>query len=388
MDLPLYIAGRYLFSRKSHNVINVISAVSAIGMALGTAALVLIMSVYNGFNSIVDSNLSDFYPDVKICTADGGYDVPDSLVRELGCYPEVSSLCRSLDFEAFLIYREAQSAAHVTGTDGDISLHRGDIRIAAVGSGLARTLGINTHFIDPLKIYAPDRVKKISVIDPMSTMHVAELYPERIFSVNATVDATTVLIPLETAVELFGVDGACSSIDIRLADNSDRAVRRFVKKCSASLGPGFAVYDKYGQHPEVYRMMRLEKAAVFLILLFVVLIVALNIFGSLSMLIVEKQDDTDTLRALGADERLIRRIFVCEGWLVSVLGMAVGLVIGVGTALLQQRFGLVKMPGNYLVDAYPVVLHWRDVLLAVIGVGMIGLLISLVSSNSVSKVNR
>lgn len=389
MNLPLFIAGRYLFARKSHNVINVISAVSAIGMALGTAALVLILSVYNGFNSIIDRNLSDFDPDVRIADASGGFNLPsDADIAPLLEDPDVESYSHSLEFNAFLTYGEGQGAAHIVGTDGDISLHRGDVKLAAVGAGLARKLGINPRFLDPLVIYSPDREKKISLADPMVAMHVAEVYPDRLFSVNAEIDEGTVLIPLETAQELFGIEGVTSSLDIRLSDNSDKAVRNYIKRHQDSLGPGFVMKDKYGQHPELYRMMRLEKAAVFLILLFVVLIVALNIFGSLSMLIVEKQNDISTLSALGADGRTIRRIFIYEGWLVSLLGMAVGLVVGVALALLQQRFGLVKMPGNYLVDAYPVVLKLRDVLLSAAGVAVVGLLISLASSRDVEIVDN
>ncbi|MCQ2180439.1 MAG: FtsX-like permease family protein [Bacteroidales bacterium] len=388
MNLPLSIAWRYLFSRKSHNVINVISLVSAIGMALGTAALVLIMSVYNGFNSIIDSNLSDFDPDVKICAADGGYAVPDSLVRIIGADSRVCRVSRSLEFETFLTYGDAQGAAHLLGTDGDMSIVRGDLNLAAVGASLASDMGINPKFVDPVVIYAPDRERKISLLDPMASMRTAEVYPERVFSVNPAVDASTVVVTLSTARHLFGKDNACSSVDVRLCDNSDRAVRRFKRDVSGKVGDTYVLMDKYEQHPDVYRMMRLEKAAVYLILLFVVLIVALNIFGSLSMLIVEKKEDMDTLKALGADTGLINRIFVFEGWLVSLAGMGVGLVAGVLTAFLQQQFGLVKMPGNYIVQAYPVVLHPADVLLAAVSVGVIGFVISLAACSNIKETQQ
>lgn len=386
MNPSLFIVWRYLFSKKSHNVINVISLISAVGMAIGTAALVLIMSVYNGFNGIVEDNLSAYDPDVRICGSGDGVDyfLSDSLFPSILEDPEVVGVNHILEFEAFLTYGEKQAAAHVIGTDGDMSLRRGDVRLAAVGAGLAADLGVNVHFLDPLIIYSPDREKKLSLLNPMESMRSVEVYPERVLSISSDVDGGTVLIPMETARELFGKADACSAIDLTLSDSSDRAVRKFIKRHSDRLGPDFSMKDKYGQHPGVYRMMRLEKAAVFLILLFVVLIVSLNIFGSLSMLIVEKHNDIGTLRSIGADDRMIRRVFVYEGWLVSLLGMTVGLIAGIVLALLQQRFGLITLPGNYLIEAYPVALKLRDVFLSVAGVSLIGLVISVAASRNIS----
>lgn len=379
MNLPLFIAWRYLFARKSHNVINVLSAISAVGMAIGTAALILILSVYNGFNRIVDENLSDFDPDVRLCAADGSYNLPDSLAAMFGKDPEVAGVCSVLEFEAFASYGDNRGAARILGTDGDLSLRRGDLKLATVGAGLARSMGINPSFLDPLKIYSPDRVKPFSPANPMASLHLVEVYPEHLISVNAEVDESTVIVPLETAQELFGIGGACSSVDIRLEDSSDRAVRHFVERYGFLEEQGFVLKDKYALHPELYRMMKMEKMAVYLILLFVVLIVALNVFSSLSMLMMEKRGDIGTLQSLGADETVVRRVFVYEGWLISLLGMLAGLVLGVAATLVQQHFGIVRMPGNYLVDAYPVALEFRDVLLSLAGVGLIGFLVAFFS---------
>lgn len=379
MNLPLYIAWRYLFARKSHNVINVLSAISAVGMAVGTAALILILSVYNGFNRIVDENLSDFYPDVKLCPADGGYEVPDSLAALFSNDCEVAGVSRSLEFEAFITYGGNQGAARIKGTDCDLSLKRGDLKLASVGAGLARSMGINPNFIDPLIIYSPDRQKTFSPANPTASLHQVEVYPEHLVSVNAEVDESLLMVPLETAQELFGVQGACSSLDIRLNDNSDKSVSRFIGRYAFLGEKGFVLKDKYGQHPDMFRMMKMEKMAVFLILMFIVLIVALNIFSSLSMLIIEKRGDIRTLESLGADESIVRRIFVYEGCLITLLGMAAGLILGVAAALAQQNFGLVRMPGNYLVDAYPVVLKLGDVLASMAGVSVIGFLVAMFS---------
>ena len=200
-----------------------------------------------------------------------------------------------------------------------------------------------------------------------------------ILSVNADTDEELLILPIETLSSLLGcADEEVSAVELRFAEGLSKAERRkFQKSISGLLGPEFQVQDRYRQHQALYRMILAEKAAIWAILAFVVLIVALNIFGSLSMLMIEKQEDADTLKALGASDSLVRRVFVLEGWLVSLLGMAVGLVLGVALAWLQQRFGFVKMPGSFIVDAYPVVLKWGDVLLTAVSVSIIGLLVAL-----------
>ena len=187
------------------------------------------------------------------------------------------------------------------------------------------------------------------------------------------------IVPISVMRSLTGLESEVTGVELRLADGSDRSVRRFIK--SLELGEAFTVRDRYQQHPSLYKMMRYEKLAIYMILIFVVLIIASNIFGSLSMLIIEKEDDMATLKAMGADDRLTRRIFVLEGWLISVLGLVIGLAIGIGLALLQQHFGLIKMPGSYIISSYPVDLHFSDVLWTVLGVASIGLLISFLSAS-------
>lgn len=378
MNVPLRIAWRYLFAKKSHNVINVMSFVSAFGMAVGTAALILILSVYNGFNRIIDTSLGDFDPDVAICREDGDFFSEEDLHPVFADSTAVAAIGHRLQFDGFLTYGEAQSAAHVCGTDSDFSLVNGDIRFAAIGATLAEKMKISPRFLSPITVYCPDRTAKFSVVNPEASIRRADVYPGRLFSVNADIDAGTIVIPLETARELFGIEGICSSLDIRLNDGSAGSVKRFIS--SVSIPEGFVALDRKGQHKELYRMMELEKAAVFAILLLVVLIVALNIFSSLSMLRIEKEYDMGTLRAMGAQESDIRKVFVYEGWLISLAGMLTGLVIGIALVLLQQHFGFVKLPGNLLVDAYPVCLSAWDVILSSAGVALIGLLISLLAS--------
>lgn len=394
MNVPLFIAGRYLFARKSHNVINVISAISAVGMAIGTAALVLILSVYNGFDNLVEQNMGDMSPDLLLVAGDGSarFQADSALVDRLLDDGRVTSVRYMLEDNVFLTYGDKQCLARARGVDesfeqsevfvkhiieGTFRLHKGDVPAALVGSTLARKMGIHTRFVDPMLLYYPDREARISASNPMASTRSARVFPAGIMSISSDVDAELIIVPLHVMRSLMGSRGEeVSGIEIMLADNSKRAVRRFQKDYSSDC----KLLDRYQQHPTLFKMMRYEKLAVFLILLFVVMIVALNIYGSLSMLIIEKADDAATLQAMGATESMTRRIFVLEGWLISLLGMAIGVAAGVGLALLQQHFGLVKMPGNFLVDAYPVVLKLQDVVFTVLGVSAIGLTVSLLSS--------
>ncbi|MBO4671599.1 MAG: ABC transporter permease [Bacteroidales bacterium] len=391
MNFPLFIARRYLFAKKSHNVINVISAISAIGMAIGTAALILILSVYNGFDDIIRKNLGDISPDL-LMTGPGGIAkfVPDSALTDALCAdPRVESVQFTLQDNVFLTYAGKQCIAKAKGVEdgfGDVNnigkhvsegvfqLRRGDMPLAAVGSGVASKLGLHPRFTDPLMLYYPDREAGISISDPTSSARSARVFPSGILAISSDKDAELVIVPLHIMQTLLGAgDNLVSGVEIHLKDSSPRAVRRF-KRDYASRAE---LLDRYEQEPTLFKMMKYEKAAVFLILIFVVLIVALNIYGSLSMLIIEKEDDIATLRAMGATDALVRRIFVLEGWLISLCGLAAGLVAGIALALLQQHLGLVKMPGNFIVTAYPVVQKVTDVLLTVAGVALTGLGISL-----------
>ena len=394
MNVPLFIARRYLFARKSHNVINVISAISAIGLAIGTAALVLILSVYNGFDSIITSNISDLTPDLMMVSPDGaGKFVPDTLlVDRLAADPRVASVRYTLEDNVFLTYVDQQAIARAKGVEdgftdsenlaahiyeGTFSLHKGDVPGAVVGSGLARTLGIHPRFVDPMVLYYPDRDGHISPSNPAASANSARVFPTGLFSISTEMDASLLIIPLHTMRTLIGSTGEeVSGVEVTLRDPSKRSVRRFKRDYAADC----TLLDRYQQQTTLFKMMKYEKAAVFLILIFVVLIVALNIFGSLSMLIIEKEDDIATLRALGANGKLVRKIFVLEGWLISLAGMTVGLVAGLVLALLQQHLGIVKMPGNFLVEAYPVVVKPWDIVLTVAAVAAIGFIIAFLSS--------
>ena len=405
MKLAPFIAKRYLFAKKSHNVINIISAISAIGMAIGTAALIIIMSVYNGFDSLIRSMLSNVEPDLMITPATGKVFVPEGETYDwIYDQPSVKNMCGVLQEQVFINYDGQQGLAKAKGVDwiyedetplkdhirdGEFKLHRGDVPLASVGAGLAYGMGINPRFVSPIEIYFPSRTRRLSMANPISSIESIKVWPSSIFSVNNEVDAELMILPIEKMRELLEYDDEVSAVEIRLAEGTDgKELKRLQKEISSMLGPDFKVKDRFQQNESLYKMMKYEKAAIYMILIFIIIIIAFNIFGSLSMLIIEKRGDIETLRSLGAQDRLIRRIFVLEGWMISLTGLAAGLVVGTGFALLQQHFGFIKMPGQFIVQAYPVILSWTDILLTVIGVAAIGYIIALLPVASFYRKER
>ena len=394
MNLAQFIARRYLFAKKSHNVINIISAISAIGMAIGTAALIIILSVYNGFDSLIRSMMSNVEPDLLITPATGKTFVPDDSTFDwIYDQPSVKNMCCVLEEQVFISYEGKQSLARAKGvdwvyeeesplkdhmSDGEFKLHRGDVPLAAVGAGLAYELGISPRFLAPVEIYFPTRTGRISLANPAASIESVRVYPSGLFSVNNDVDAELLIVPIEEMQELLEYEDEVSAVELRLMDGSTKEeLKRLQMEIGTRLGPGFKVKDRFQQNESLYKMMKYEKAAIFMILIFVIIIISFNIFGSLSMLIIEKKDDIRTLRSMGAQEGLIKRIFILEGWLISLTGLAGGLVLGVGFAAIQQAFGIIKMPGHFVVQAYPIILSWSDILLTIVGVATIGYLIAL-----------
>jgi ABC-type lipoprotein release transport system permease subunit len=384
-------------------VINIISAISAIGMAIGTAALIIILSVYNGFDDLIKSMMSNVEPDLLITPTTGKTFTPQGETFDwVYDQPEVKSMCCVLEEQVFVSYDGKQKLAKAKGVDwiyesestlgdcmtkGEFKLHKGDIPMAAVGIGMAYEMGIDPAFLSPIEIYFPARTRKISMTNPAASIESIRVWPSGIFSVNADIDKDLMILPIGKMQELLEHDGdVVSAVEVRLNESiSRKAFRNLKKEMSEILGPDYIVKDRYQQNESLYKMMKYEKAAIFMILIFVVIIIAFNIFGSLSMLIIEKKHDIQTLRSIGAKDRLIKNIFILEGWMISLAGLAGGLIIGIGFALAQQKLGFIKMPGHFVVQAYPVILSWSDVLLTAAGVALIGYLIALIpASKSIS----
>ena len=395
MNLPFFIAGRYLFARKSHNVINIISAISVIGMAVGTAALIIFLSVYNGFDGIIRKSLSDLDPDYLINPAKGKTFVPAGEAFDWAYdSPYVQTMSSVLQENVFVSYDGRQGVAKAKGVDsvfeeesgvrnyvrqGEFRLHNGSLPMVAVGSGFAYKMGISPNFLAPLEIWFPDREASISLTNPMASVRSVKVQPSCVFSINSDTDASLLLLPLESMRSLLNRPDEVSGVEIRLApDCTRRQKKEVLSTLETLLGDGFVVKDRIQQNESLYKMMKYEKASLFLILVFIIIIIGFNIFGSLSMLIIEKQEDIGTFRSMGAPDPLIRRFFVLEGWMISLLGLAIGLVLGIGLTLIQQKFGVIPMPGNYLVSSYPVQLQWSDVLITSLSVAVIGYLIALI----------
>lgn len=394
MRLASFIAGRYLFARKSHNVINVISAISVVGMAIGTAALTIILSIYNGFDSLVRDMMGNLEPDILITPSKGKVFVPEGECYDwIYAQESVASMCTVLQEQVFISYDGHQGVAIAKGMDavaqeespirenirdGKFEFRHGDIPEGVVGVGLAYKMGINPRFLAPIQLYYPSRTRKLSPSSPSSSIEYINIWPSGLFSINSEIDNSYILLDIDKMRELLEYSGEeVSAVEIRMKEGCEaRELKRVMDGISERLGENFTVSDRFRQNESLYKMMKYEKASIYLILIFVILIIGLNIHASLSMLIIEKREDISTLRAMGAGEKLIRRVFVLEGWFISLLGLAIGLLMGLAFCLLQQRFGLISMPGNFVIQAYPVVLKASDLLITALSVAILGYLIA------------
>ena len=396
MNLPLRFAIRYLFARKSYNVINMISGIGVAGMAIGTAALVVVLSVFNGFNDLVANSLSAAKADLVIVPSAGKVFTPDSATfSPVLADTRVVRLSSVLEEQVFLSYEGRQSLARVKGldevaqdnsalqdhlVDGAWAFHLGELPLGVAGVSLAHSLGLSPRFVTPLEIYYPSRTKAVSMANPTASLRSVKLRLAGVFSVNADIDARLMLVPIGLMRELLEYETEVTSLELWTTPGSAPAVQ---KDLQALLGPSFRVLNRVEQDASLYRMMRYEKLAIYLILIFIVLLVAFNIYSSLRMLVIEKRQDAGTLRALGAPEAMLRQIFLWEGWLISLLGMFIGLVAGILLVWAQQRWGLVPMPGNFIVTSYPVVLKASDLLWTVLGVSAVGFLMAFIPSRKI-----
>ncbi len=394
MNLPFFIAGRYLFAKKSHNVINLISIISAAGVAIGTAALIIIMSVFNGFNSLIEQMHSGYEPDLKIeyrygkvfSASGGNFDKVFSMPGIRACEPV-------LEENVYLKYGNSEGVATAKGVSvsypesckigehivkGAFSLYDGDVRGAVVGAGISSSMGIKPHFLTPLDIYFPDRNAPVTILAAASSLKKERVFPSGIFSVEASADNRFVYLPYEVMSSLTGYDGEVSYMEIYLDDPvTARSLERIKESMRTVLGEDYTVQDRMEQNGALFKMVKSEKFAIFLILFFIILIISCNIFGSLSMLVIEKKDDILTFSNLGMDSPAIKKIFLMEGWMISLAGVLAGTFVGVALSLAQQYFGIIGMPGNFVVDAYPVVLKLSDILITVTGCALIGLFVAL-----------
>ena len=393
MNFPFYIARRYLFSKKSHNAINVISAISVCGVALATLALVCTLSVFNGFQDLVTTFFTAFDPQLKITAVRGKvFDGQDKRVLQLKKMPDVEVYSESLEDNVMVQYQGRQAMAVVKGVEdnfdqltpidsilfgrGDLLLHDEVVDYAIPGIQLLSTLGSGIRFLDPLEIYAPRRGAKVNMANPSTAFVTGNLFSSGlVFAVNQEkYDASYILTSIDFARRLFQYTTEVSAINLKLKAGADTdAVKKHIQDL---LGDDFLVQDRYEQQADTYRIMEIEKLISYLFLTFILMIACFNVIGSLSMLIMDKRDDVVALRNLGASDRQIVRIFLFEGRMISFFGAFAGVVLGLLLCWLQQEYGLIALgsSGSFVVDAYPVSVHASDVLLIFITVLLIGFL--------------
>lgn len=393
MNFPFYIARRYLFSKKSHNAINVISAISVCGVALATLALICTLSVFNGFQDLVASFFTAFDPELKVTAVRGKvFDGQDPRVLALKQMPEVEVYSESLEDNAMVQYQGRQAMAVIKGVEdnfdrltpidsilfgrGDLMLHDEVADYAIPGIQLLSSLGSGIRFLDPLEVYAPKRGAKVNVANPSTAFVSGNLFSSGlVFAVNQEkYDASYILTSLAFARRLFQYDTEVSAVNLRL--NPDADIDAVKKEVQERLGADFRVQDRYEQQADTYRIMRVEKLISYLFLTFILVIACFNVIGSLSMLIIDKREDVVTLRNLGASDSQIVHIFLFEGRMISFFGAFVGVALGLFLCWLQQAFGLIRLgnSGSFVVDAYPVSVEAMDVLVVFVTVLLVGFL--------------
>ena len=396
MNFPFYIARRYLFSKKSHNAINVISGVSVCGVALATLAMVCTLSVFNGFRDLVATMFTAFDPELKITSVNGKvFDSEDERIQSIRQWPEIEVFSCSLEDNAMVQYKGRQAMVVVKGVEdnfsqltaidnilygrGDFVLHDEVVDYAIPGIELVSVLGTGIKFLNPLEVYAPKRGTKINVANPTTSFQTDYLHSSGlVFAVNQQkYDASYILTSLSFARNLFQYDTEVSSVELKLLPNA--SLSQVKDKVQDLLGADFKVQDRYEQQLDTYRIMEVEKLISYIFLTFILLIACFNVIGSLSMLIIDKRKDVETLRNLGADNKLVYRIFLLEGCLISFMGALIGVVLGLALCLIQQEFGILSlgsgdMAGSFVVDAYPVSVQLGDVFLVLITVLLVSFL--------------
>lgn len=392
-NFPFYIARRYLFSKKSTNVINIISAISVTGVAVTTMALVIVMSVFNGFHDLVASFFTSFDPQISVVPAKGkAVAADDPLLTQMKKLPEVQVSTECVEDLALAMYGDKQAMVTVKGVennfdsltnirdilygDGDFTLQAANLQYGIPGIRLAQTFGIGAQWDGFLKIYAPKREGQLVDATNPSDGFVSDsiISAGVVFAVNQSkYDKDHILTSIGFARRIFDRQGMITSLEFRLKPGSNlNAVKAEMQKIG---GDKYRVLDRFEQQADTFKIMQIEKVLAYIFLTFILVVACFNIIGSLSMLIIDKKQDVATLRSLGANDKLITRIFLFEGRMISAIGAAIGIIIGLLLCWLQQTYGLVAMgstSGAFVINAYPVSVHYDDVLIIFITVIAVG----------------
>ena len=392
MNFSLFVAKRYLFSKKSTHVINIISAISAVGVAVATMAMVVTLSVFNGFHDLVATLFTASDPQIEISPAKGKtMNANSPLLTDIKRMKEVSVATESVEDQALAIYEGRQAMVRIRGVqdnfdslthireilmgDGEYMLKVADMDCGILGIRLAQTLGTGITFDNPLYVYAPKRQGQLNMANPTDGFVEGALYsPGVIFCVKqAKYDKNLILTNIAFARNLFDLEGKVTALSLRLKPGSD--LDKVKAQIKEKVGSEMVVKDRFEQQEDTFRIMKIEKLIAYIFLTFILAVACFNIIGSLSMLIIDKRDDVKTLRNLGADDKLITRIFLMEGRMISTIGAVVGIALGLALCWAQQTFsivGLGKSSGSFVVDAYPVSVHPWDIVLVFFTVIIVG----------------
>ena len=392
MNFPFFIARRYLFSKKSTHVINVISSISVIGVAVATMALVIVLSVFNGFHDLVASLFTSFDPQLKVVPVEGKTAPSDDpILTQIRLLPEVDVATETVEDQALAIYQGKQAMVKIKGVednfselshitdilygDGTYSLHAANLEYGILGIRLAQTMGIGAQWDGYLKIYAPKKEGQLDLSNPGEGFVADSLNsPGVLFSVRQSkYDKNYIVTSIAFARNLFGQQGMLSDLEIRLKEGSDlNAVKAEMQKIA---GTKYKVLDRFEQQEDTFKIMSIEKLMAYIFLTFILVVACFNIIGSLSMLIIDKKNDVVTLRNLGANDKQIMRVFLFEGRMIAVIGAVIGIGLGLLLCLLQQQYGFVRLgesEGSFIVDAYPVSVHYTDVAIIFVTVIAVG----------------
>lgn len=416
MNLPVFIARRYLFAKKTHNVINIISYISVVGIALGAFALVVILSVTNGFNAFIKSMYTSFDSDIRITVVEGKvFDPTTEAFRKVRSLESIAGSSEVLEDNVMLSYQPFRrindsdiipnprlAIGRMKGVDdsytqtsdiatlidtiyygGEFVLRFGSVEQAVLGGGLADRIGLERTFMTPLKVWIPKRGKRISTTNPAESMLQEFIYPAGVFRADKNIDSKYLFTTIDFARYMLDYTVEVSAIEIRL--KKDANPEKVQQQIQEILGPEFSVKTRLQQNETLYRVMTSEKFAIYLILVFMAVIISFNIVGSLTMLMVDKKKDVATLQSMGADTGLIKRVFLFEGWFIAIVGALTGVVLGVIVCLIQQYFKIISMPSGFLIDAYPVKIEVLDVFVVLAIVIAMGYLIARIPVSYLAK---
>ncbi len=398
MSLPLKIAWRYLVSKKGHQAVNIISIVAVCGVVVATAALICVLSVFNGFRGLIMGKLAMLDPQVAI-TATMGKTIndADSVIDVVNNIPGVERAVPVILDQALAIYAQYQMPVRLKGVpdnyntmndidsvivDGEWKLRDQVSRYIVVGAGPAVRLMVRPESLGMVYLYAPQRQGHVNIANPMGAFRQDSLFVSGIFQLQQnSYDADLIYVPLDVAQELFDYETEATQIEVKLDSGANE--QQVMHAIGNILGSSYQVQNRLMQQREAYRLVNIEKWMAFLLLAFILVIATFNVISTLSLLIIEKDDSIATLRALGANDRQISRIFVLQGWLITLAGAITGVVIGLILCLCQQQFGWLRLsgdPANMIINAYPVEVQWTDVIITLALVAAVGLLTSMVTA--------